>query len=106
MPGPAKAFGELDGLTGLVNGPSPLVRSITKIDAFTYLWRTTFTFFRFGIIQQSILISVGIKSSPRLLRPMQNVSVSRLMLVTFPPIYKTRTGRARPLKGQLWPRTR
>jgi hypothetical protein len=107
MTGPVKNFGTLDGITPLFEAPAPIVIPFIRLDAFTYLWRKTTTFFRFGLTHQTgIPPTVGV-TSPRLSTLIiPNVASARLMLITFPPIYKTRTGRARPLKGQLWPRTR
>jgi hypothetical protein len=105
MPGPEKNFGTLSGITPMLQSHIPQIMPTIRINAFVWLWRKTHTFFRFGLTKQAI-VTIGVKPSVRITRPFQNVSVSRLMLVTFPPIYKTRTGRARPLKGQLWPRTR
>ena len=105
MPGPEKNFGTLNGITPLFQSSTPQIMPTIQINAFVWLWRKTTTFFRFGLTRTGITL-IGVKPSVRIARPFQNISASRLMLVTFPPIYKTRTGRARPLKGQLWPRTR
>ena len=32
--------------------------------------------------------------------------IGRQIIITFPPIYKDRSSARRPLRGQLWPRTR
>ena len=105
MPGPEKNFGTLNGITPMLQSTVPQLRPTVTLNAFVWLWRKTNTFFRFGLTHNGITV-MGIKPPARVIRPFQNISVTRLMLTTFPPIYKTRTGRARPLKGQLWPRTR
>jgi len=101
-----KNFGTLNGLTQILT-PMPVVVIPISLQSIFYLYRRVFVFFKFGLVKQAGTIqSIGIRkpvSSPRTI-PM--APLIKQMLVTFPPIYKTRTGRVRPLKGQLWPRTR
>lgn len=107
MPGPVKNFTQPTGLSFLLTNPMPIPDVTIKLDAFRYMRRQMYTFFKFGLVKQGGTIH-SIAPAPNfttLLRlPMP--PLIRQVLVTFPPIYKTRSGRQRPLKGQLWPRTR
>jgi hypothetical protein len=107
MPGPEKAFTQPTNLSIIFDNPMPQLVLTPRISAFSYNRREIFAFFKFGLVKQSGTINViGTSKITKIQIRLPLPPMIRQVLVTFPPIYKTRTGRARPLKGQLWPRTR
>lgn len=106
MPGPVKAFIPLNGLS-LFIVPVPITIMPIKFQALVVNYRIPYSFFKFGLIKQNNTVQpIGIKMSFTTTIKLPLAPLIRQMLITFPPIYKTRSGRQRPLKGQLWPRTR
>lgn len=107
MTGPVKNFSQPTGLSLLVSSAVPHVVKTPQLAAYPYLRRELFVFFKFGLMIQSGVIGIiGTNKLPQMRTKIPLPPMMRQMLITFPPIYKTRTGRLRPLKGQLWPRTR
>ena len=107
MPGPVKNFTAPTGLSILISAPVPFkVAKVVSIYSMPYLRRWVFTFYKFGLTIAGCAKPVLISKPQAIRNGFPRPPMMRLMMVTFPPIYKTRTGRARPLKGQLWPRTR
>jgi hypothetical protein len=107
MTGPVKNFSQPTGLSLLVSNMIPQISRTPRLLAFPYVRREIFVFFKFGLVMQSGTINIiGTTKLQKALIKLPLPPMMRQVLVTFPPIYKTRTGRARPLKGQLWPRTR
>ena len=66
------------------------------------------TFFRWAIISQNGTARKIFESTPRPTRvgTIPLPPMGRQIILTFPPNYKERTGGGRPIRGQLWPRTR
>jgi hypothetical protein len=107
MPGPEKNFTQPVNLSIIFDSPMPQLILTPAISAFSYNKRQVFVFFKFGLVKQSGTVNIiGNSKIIKTLITLPLPPMIKQVLVTFSPIYKTRTGRQRPLKGQLWPRTR
>lgn len=106
MAGPDKNYGTLSGISKMLIREVPAVVTINpSLKAFPSLYIKTYSFYRYGLINFTTNYNITPKVKVTVSRIPQSPLMT-LFLVTFPSTYKTRSGRARPIKGQLWPRTR
>jgi len=64
-------------------------------------------FIRFGILLQNGIVRKVISGTrPPIIGKLPLFPTGKQIILTFPPNYRLRSGGIRPLKGQLWPRTR
>ena len=110
MPTPATNFSDPTGLSRLLTS-LPALTAKPKVFNISLTPSKCFfnhIFFRFGILAQNGTVRKLLTgtSKPTKLGKIPQLPTGRQIIITFPPNYRLRGVGGRPLKGQLWPRTR
>lgn len=103
---PTKNFTDPTGTSILLIAQVPLMFPSITINAMAFKYKEVYQFFKFGLMRQGGVVGkILTKDTPNIPSIPKSPMMKQLIL-TFPPVYKERSNRERPLKGQLWPRTR
>ena len=105
---PTINFTDPTGLSILLIPQNVVVSTTFSLSVSAVRYQTVHTFFRWSTLLQSGTTKKIFESTPRPTRAgtIPLPPMGRQIILTFPPNYKERTGAGRPIKGQLWPRTR
>ena len=104
MATPVINFTDPVGMSRFFIAPLPLSKPrIFHLDFTPQLCKLVFRFKKYAILLPMGKPQLLVLNTPK---PGKTWLVTNLHIVTFPSVYKERGSRLRPVKGQLWPRTR
>ena len=108
MTAPSSAFINPTGLSLFVSQNKPVNTNITNLPLMQTKCFFPNTFFKFSIVGLGNILPRMLTGTnkPVLVGRIPRFPTGRQIILTFPPNYKLRSGAGRPLRGQLWPRTR